>query len=136
MMVEEKMVGIVLVSHSRKIVEGIYELASQMTGGKVPIGIAGGTQDGRLGTDATEIIEQIKKVDKQEGVVVLVDIGSAVMSAQMAIELLGEEYQKKVKIADAPLVEGAIAASVEASIGSDFDKVLLVAEEAKKLNKF
>ncbi|MBZ4656026.1 MAG: dihydroxyacetone kinase, phosphotransfer subunit [Thermoanaerobacter sp.] len=135
MMVEEKMVGIVLVSHSRKIVEGIYELASQMTGGKVPIGIAGGTQDGRLGTDATEIMEEIKKVDEGEGVVVLVDIGSAVMSAQMAIELLGEEYEGKVKIADAPLVEGAIAASVEASIGSDFDKVLLVAEEAKKLNK-
>lgn len=129
------MVGIVLVSHSRKIVEGVYDIANQMTGGKVPIGIAGGTPDGRSGTDAAEIMEQIKKVDKGEGVIVLVDIGSAVMSAQMAIELLGDKYRDKVKIADAPLVEGSIAASVEASIGSDFNRVLAVAEEAKKINK-
>jgi dihydroxyacetone kinase DhaKLM complex PTS-EIIA-like component DhaM len=80
-------------------------------------------------------MEEIKKVDEGEGVVVLVDIGSAVMSAQMALELLGKEYEGKVKIANAPLVEGAIAASVEASIGSDFNKVLSVAEESKKLNK-
>ncbi|MGB9780194.1 dihydroxyacetone kinase phosphoryl donor subunit DhaM [Caldanaerobacter sp.] len=129
------MVGIVLVSHSRKIVEGIFELVNQMTRGEVPIGLAGGTPDGRLGTDATEIAEEIKKVDKGEGVVVLVDIGSAIMSAQTALELLGEEYESKVKIADAPLVEGAVAAAVEASIGSNFEKVLGVAEEAKKMNK-
>jgi dihydroxyacetone kinase phosphotransfer subunit len=129
------MVGIVLVSHSRKIVEGIFELVNQMTRGEVPIGLAGGTPDGRLGTDATEIAEEIKKVDKGEGVVVLVDIGSAIMSAQTALELLGEEYESKVKIADAPLVEGAVAAAVEASIGSNFEKVLSVAEEAKNMNK-
>ena len=129
------MVGIVLVSHSRKIVEGIFELVNQMTRGEVPIGLAGGTPDGRLGTDATEIAGEIKKVDKGEGVVVLVDIGSAIMSAQTALELLGEEYESKVKIADAPLVEGAVAAAVEASIGSNFEKVLSVAEEAKNMNK-
>jgi len=129
------MVGIVLVSHSRKIVEGLYELTTQMTGGKVPIGISGGTEDGRLGTDAAKIIEEIKKVDKGDGVAVLVDIGSTVISAQLAVELLGEEYKDKVKIADAPLVEGAVAACVEASIGSNLERVIGVAEEAKKLCK-
>ncbi|MGB9679272.1 MAG: dihydroxyacetone kinase phosphoryl donor subunit DhaM, partial [Thermoanaerobacteraceae bacterium] len=114
------MVGIVLVSHSRQIVEGLYELVNQMTGGKVSIGIAGGTEDGRLGTDATKIMKEIEKIDNNEGVVILVDIGSSVMSAQMAIELLGADYENKVKIADAPLIEGAVAASVEASIGSNF----------------
>jgi len=129
------MVGIVLVSHSRQIVEGLYELVNQMTGGKVSIGIAGGTEDGRLGTDATKIMKEIEKIDNNEGVVILVDIGSSVMSAQMAIELLGSDYENKVKIADAPLIEGAVAASVEASIGSNFKRVLEVAEQAKNINK-
>lgn len=129
------MVGIVLVSHSRKIVEGLYELINQMTGGKVRIGISGGTDDGRLGTNTAEIINEIQKADSGDGVVVLADIGSALMSAQMAIEFLGDEYSGKVRIADAPLVEGAVAACVEASIGSNLDKVAEVAKEAGKIAK-
>lgn len=129
------MVGIVLVSHSRKIVEGLYELINQMTGGKVKIGISGGTEDGRLGTNTEEIMNEIKKVDSGDGVVVLADIGSALMSAQMAIELLGDEYTGKAKVADAPLVEGAVAACVEASIGSNLDRVVEVAKEAGKIVK-
>lgn len=130
------MVGIVIVSHSRKIVEGLYELINQMTAGKIDIGISGGTEDGHLGTNIDEIMEEIKRCESGDGVLVLVDIGSSVMSAQMALELLGEDYANKVKIADAPLIEGAIAASVEASIGSDIDKVLKVAEATKNLVKF
>lgn len=129
------MVGVVLVSHSRKIVEGLYELIHQMTGNKVNIGISGGTNDGHLGTNVSEIMDRIKECETGDGVVVLVDIGSSIMSTQMALELLDDNYGDKIKIADAPLLEGAIAACVEASIGSDLNQVLNVAEEAKKLNK-
>ncbi|MBE0068428.1 dihydroxyacetone kinase phosphoryl donor subunit DhaM [Thermoanaerobacterium thermosaccharolyticum] len=129
------MVGIVIVSHSKKIADGLYELIDQMTGGKINIGKSGGTKDGRLGTNIDEIIEEIKRCESGDGVLVLVDLGSSVMSAQMALEFLGEDYENKVKIADAPLVEGAIAASVEASIGSDIIKVKAVAEAAKNFVK-
>lgn len=129
------MVGIVIVSHSKKVADGLYELADQMTGGKIRIGRSGGTKDGRLGTNVDEIVEEIKKCESGDGVLILVDLGSSVMSAQMALEFLDEEYAGKVEIADAPLVEGTIAASVEASIGSDILKVKEVAEAAKNLVK-
>ena len=110
------MVGIVVVSHSRKIAEGIHELAVQVAGTAAGrIIAAGGMMDGGIGTDAIMISERIRTANDGEGVVVLADIGSGIMSAEMAIELL-EEEKIDVRLADAPIVEGAIAASVEAYI--------------------
>lgn len=129
------MVGIVIVSHSRKAAEGIKELAAQMSGDSQSIIAAGGMWDGSIGTDAIKIKEAIEKADSGEGVVVLVDLGSSVLSSSMALELLDENIGKRVRIADAPILEGAIVAAVQASIGDTLDNVLAVAEEARNMLK-
>ena len=129
------MVGIVIVSHSKKISEGICEMAAQMAKPGQKIIAAGGTATGEIGTDAVKIYEAIQAADDQQGVVVLVDLGSAVMSAEMAIELLDETLRERTKIADAPIVEGAISATVQASLGTVLEEVLTTAESAHKLCK-
>jgi len=127
-------VSLVLVSHSRQIAEGVRELAGQMTQGKVKIAVAGGTADGRLGTDATAILEAIEEVRGPEGVLVLVDLGSAVLSTQMAIEQLPDS-DGRVLLSNAPFVEGAVIAAVEASIDSDLDGVAAAALGAREMEK-
>ena len=127
-------VSLVLVSHSRQLAEGVRELAAQMTQGKVKIAAVGGTADGRLGTDATAIVEAIQEVRGPEGVLVLVDLGSAVLSTQMAIEQL-PEADGRVLLSNAPFVEGAVIAVVEASIDSDLDAVAAAALGAREMEK-
>lgn len=129
------MVGIVIVSHSAKAAEGIKELAEQMSGAEDSIIAAGGLEDGSIGTDAVRIMEAVKKADKGDGVVILADLGSAVLSSSLAIELLGDDAAERVKIADAPILEGAIIAAVQASIGDNIEDVLAAAEEARNLPK-
>lgn len=129
------MVGIVLVSHSKKMGEGLLDLIKQMTTDKVKIEVAAGTSDGRLGTDALMIQEKIKKVSSEDGVLIIVDLGSAVMSAEMAIESLDEPLREKTKILDAPFVEGAVAAAMEASFGKSLEEVICEAEKSRKLKK-
>jgi phosphocarrier protein FPr len=112
-------VGIVIVSHSKKLAEGVRELAAQMVQGKVPLAVAAGIDDPEnpLGTDAMQVYEAIASIYSDEGVVVLMDLGSALMSAEMALEFLPEELREKVHLCEAPLVEGAIAAAVAAASG-------------------
>ncbi|WIF93928.1 dihydroxyacetone kinase phosphoryl donor subunit DhaM [Caminicella sporogenes] len=129
------MVGIVIVSHSKKIAEGVVELCSQMAQGEVKVIAAGGTEDGRIGTDAVKIMEAIKKANSGDGVLILVDMGSAIMSTQLALDLLDEDFKNNVVIVDAPIVEGSIGAVVQASIGSCLQEVKKVAEESKNLKK-
>lgn len=129
------MVGIVLVSHSKKMAEGLLELIKQMTTDKVKIEVAAGTSDGRLGTDAFMIEEKIRKVSSEDGVIVVVDLGSAVMSAEMAIESLEESLREKTKILDAPFVEGAVVAAMEASFDKNLEEVIREAEKARELKK-
>src|SRR6202171_4383482 len=100
-------VSLVLVSHSRQLAEGVRELAGQMTQGKVRIAVAGGTADGRLGTDANAILGAIEEVRGPDGVLILVDLGSAVLSTQMAIEQLSDG-QGRVVLSNAPLVAGGV----------------------------
>ena len=128
-------VGLVVVSHSAKVAEGVVELAGQMAP-DVRIRAAGGTDDGGIGTDATLIAEAIEAVDDGDGVLVLVDLGSAVLSAQLAIdELVGEARRGRVRISDAPLVEGAVVGAVQASTGSDLGEVDQAATEAATMAK-
>lgn len=129
------MVGIVVVSHSKKLAQEIIEFSMQMAQDDVKVINAGGTADGRIGTDATIIMDAIQKADDGSGVVVLVDLGSAVMSANMAIEFLDEDLQKRTIVADTPIVEGAIAAISQASLGATLDEVKNSAEEAKMYSK-
>lgn len=128
------MVGIVIVSHSMKVAEGIRELALQMAAPGQSVAAAGGMADGAIGTDAFKIKEAIAAADSGDGVVVMVDLGSAVLSAEMAIEMLNGQGIK-VKIADAPILEGAIAAAVEASVGQPLERVAATAEGARELRK-
>lgn len=116
------MVGIVIISHSSKVAEGVKELALQMAD-DTPIAAAGGTSDNGLGTDIEKIISAIKQVYSQDGVAILFDLGSAYMNAQMAIESLSEEMQKNVVLIDAALVEGAIVIAVECSIGKNLIEI-------------
>jgi phosphoenolpyruvate---glycerone phosphotransferase subunit DhaM len=127
-------VSLVLVSHSRQLAEGVRELAGQMTQGRVKIAVAGGTADGRLGTDATAILGAIEEVRGPAGVLVLVDLGSAVLSTQMAIEQL-PDADGRVLLSNAPFVEGAVIAAVEASIDSDLDGVAAAALGAREMEK-
>ncbi|MDQ6710292.1 MAG: dihydroxyacetone kinase phosphoryl donor subunit DhaM [Candidatus Dormibacteraeota bacterium] len=127
-------VSLVLVSHSRQLGDGTRELASQMTQGRVKIAVAAGTADGRLGTDATAILAAIQEVRGPAGVLVLVDLGSAVLSTQMAIEQLPDGVGR-VLVSNAPFVEGAVIAGVEASIDSDLDAVAAAALGARTMDK-
>ncbi|ACD51037.1 PTS-dependent dihydroxyacetone kinase phosphotransferase subunit DhaM [Clostridium botulinum] len=127
------MVGIVIVSHSNFIAKGVKEVALQMAP-EVLIVDAGGTSDGRIGTDISKITSAIESVYSDSGVLVLFDLGSAFMNTEMAIEFLDDNIREKVEIIDAPLVEGAITAAVEASM----DKSLAEIKEVLKpmsLNK-
>lgn len=129
------MIGIVIVSHSEKIAQGIVELCSQMQQSPVRIEAAGGTEDERIGTDTIRIMEAIKRADSGDGVLVLADMGSAIISTELALDLLDEDFKNRVMIADAPIVEGSIAAVIQACTGSALGEVLEVAEQSKNLSK-
>ncbi|MBP2632811.1 MAG: dihydroxyacetone kinase, phosphotransfer subunit [Firmicutes bacterium] len=128
------MVGIVIVSHSQKVAEGIKDIAQQMAK-DVKIIAAGGTSDGEIGTDALKIQEAILEANTGDGVLIMVDLGSAVLSAETALEFLDEELRQNVRIADAPVVEGAIVAAVQASTGAGLEEVIGTASEAYTLRK-
>lgn len=128
-------VGIVLVSHSTQLANGVKELADQMAGDAVKIAAAGGGPDGSLGTSAETIRAAIEAVYDQDGVLVLVDLGSAVMSTEVAIESLPPDRGPHVLISNAPLVEGAVVASVEASIGKQLGDVEAAAVRAGTMPK-
>lgn len=127
------MVGVLIVSHSKKAAEGIYELAVQMAGEEHRVFAVGGMEDGSIGTDAVRIKDGIEQANDGDGVVVLADLGSGILSSEMAIDLLEEEIE--VKIADAPILEGAIVAAVQAAIGGTLVEVVEVAEAAKQMSK-
>ena len=127
------MVGLVIVSHSCKIAEGVKDLAAQMAPGYDQIVAEGGLENGEIGTDATRIMDAIQEVDQGDGVCILCDLGSAIMSAETAIDLLDDA--EHYRIADAPIVEGAIVAAVEASGGEDLDSIIAAAEESRSESK-
>jgi PTS hybrid protein len=127
-------IGIVLVSHSAALAEGLSDLVGQVSGEDVRVRPAGGSGDGGLGTDPDRIAAAIRAADTGSGVVVLVDIGSAVLSVK-AILAGGDVGGIDVRLADAPLVEGAVAASVLAATGADLAAVAAAAEEARDVAK-
>ena len=127
------LIGLVVVSHSRLIAEGTAELAAQMAGPDVRIAAAGGMADGAIGTDAALIAEAIGRADAGAGVVVLADLGSAVLATRTALELL--DNPDNVRLSRGPIVEGAVIAAVQASTGSTLEEVLEAAESAASLPK-
>jgi multiphosphoryl transfer protein len=119
------MVGLVLVSHSRPLAEAVSDLVRRAVNSDLQLSYCGGVGEDRteLGTDAIEIQEAISSVYSDEGVLVLMDMGSAILSAETAKELLSPEQQEKVRLTSAPLVEGGVAAAVQAQLGSSLDEV-------------
>ncbi|MEA2466035.1 MAG: phosphoenolpyruvate---glycerone phosphotransferase subunit DhaM [Thermoleophilaceae bacterium] len=126
------MVGIVLVSHSSEIASGLAELAGQMAGDDVPIEPVGGGPDGGLGTNGDLVREALVRADAGAGVVVLGDLGSAILTVRHVLDKNGNGH---VRLVDAPFVEGAVAAAVTASAGSTLDEVVRAAEEARDVSK-
>lgn len=145
------MVGIVIVSHSRQIASGAAELAGQMAGPDVRIEAAGGDPEGGLGTDGARVAAAIAAADTGDGVIVLGDLGSAILTVRAILEAddtVGgngtpaeidgngtpaelDRNGARVVLADAPLVEGAVTAAVTASAGLDLEAVVQAAEEAR-----
>ena len=126
------MVGIVIVSHSEKLAEGVLDATKIMADG-CPIAIAGGDESGGYGTSYEKIQNAIQTVYSADGVIVLVDMGSAVMTAEMVIEDLGYD---NVCLVDAPLAEGAIAVSLSSVCGDDLETAKKQALSVKTENKW
>ena len=120
-------VGLVIVSHSAQLAAGVVELAAQMARDVVLVP-AGGTDDGGIGTSLDKVMSALGQADGGDGVVVLTDLGSAVMTAESALEFMGNP--EKIVLADAPLVEGAVAAAVAAQSGAALAVVQKAAEAA------
>jgi PTS hybrid protein len=127
-------VGLVIVSHSAAIAAGLAELVAQVAGPDVRIETAGGGPDGTLGTDGGRVLEALQTVDGA-GAVVLADLGSSLLSVKAALAELSPGQAGRIVLADAPLVEGAIAAGVTASTGASLAEVAAAAEEARRVTK-
>jgi phosphoenolpyruvate---glycerone phosphotransferase subunit DhaM len=133
-MTEVERVGIVLVSHSAALAAGTADLARQVGGGEVAIVPAGGTDDGGLGTSIGKIRQALAAADRGAGVVVLPDLGSSVLTVR-ALLTDGEGVPDPLAVADAPFVEGAVAAAIAAAVGGDVKAVARAAEEARHARK-
>lgn len=128
------MIGIVIVSHSVKLAEGVKELAEQMVQDKVKIAIAAGTdnEENPIGTDPMKVMQAIEQVYQDDDVLVLMDLGSALMNAEIGIEFLHEDVQSKVHLIAAPIVEGTLVAAVQAMMESPIEQVISEAQNALK----
>jgi PTS hybrid protein len=131
-------VGLVLISHSGTLVTGLREMVMQVAGDEVAVGIAGGTDDGRLGTSAPHIAEALRSTldASPDGVLVLFDLGSAALSLELALEDLDPADRDRTRISEGPLVEGAVLAAVQASVGASLTEVEAAAAAASTMTKF
>ena len=131
------MVGLVLISNSQTLVEGLRDMVAQVAGDAVAVGIAGGTEDGRLGTSAPRIEDALRSTlaASPDGLIVLLDLGSAALSLELALEAFDAASRACIQVSEAPLVEGAILAAVHASVGASLDEVVSAAAEAATMTK-
>jgi PTS hybrid protein len=127
------LVGIVLVSHSLELARGLADLASQVAGAEVRIEPAGGAPGGSLGTNGDSVREAIARADLGDGVVVLADLGSSILTVR---HLLEGKTNGHIRLVDAPFVEGAVAAAVMSSAGQSLEDVAKAAEDARGASKF
>ena len=125
-------VGIVLVSHSGELAAGLALLAGQMAGPEVRIEPAGGAADGGLGTSDVRVRDAITRADQGDGVVLLGDLGSSILTVR---QVLGGNHNGHIRLVDAPFVEGAVAAAVVASSGAPIEEVARAAEDARDARK-
>ncbi|WKY48365.1 dihydroxyacetone kinase phosphoryl donor subunit DhaM [Eubacteriaceae bacterium ES3] len=130
------MTGVIIVSHSEKLAEGLRDIVMEMNDGSVEIIAAGGTGDGRIGTNTNRIKNAIESLHDKDQILIFVDLGSAVICSETAIEMLDDEgLQEKVHIVDAPLVEGVVGGVVQATISDDLDAIINTAKEGATIKK-
>jgi dihydroxyacetone kinase phosphotransfer subunit len=131
------LVGLVLISHSGMLADGLREMVAQVAGDEVAVGTAGGTEDGRLGTSAPRIAAALRSTlaASPNGVLVLLDLGSAALSLELALEDLEPLERERVRVSEAPLVEGAVLAAVQASVGASLEEVAAAAAGAISMPK-
>jgi dihydroxyacetone kinase phosphotransfer subunit len=127
------MVGIVLVSHSRELARGLADLTSQVAGTEVRVEPAGGGPGGTLGTSGDSVRDAIERAESGQGVVVLADLGSSILTVR---HLLEGKANGHVRLVDAPFVEGAVAAAVMSAAGQSLEDVARAAEDARGASKF
>jgi dihydroxyacetone kinase phosphotransfer subunit len=137
-------VGLVLVSHSAALAQEVAVLVHGLGFDQVSVQPAGGTADGRMGTSVDVVVAAMRRADDGDGVVVLADLGSAVLTAKLALEEAddgahdeagGGDAGTRVRLADAPLVEGAVAAAGAVAAGGDLDAVAQAADSARDYRK-
>lgn len=129
------MISFILVSHSKKITDGLKEMIDQMALNQenVTVFSLGGTSDGNLGTDPIAIYETFQKRKSDDAILVFTDIGSAVMSSEAAVDMLDDDaIKQKIHIVNCPLVEGAFMAAVQIE---NIDSLESIFEELKSINK-
>jgi PTS hybrid protein len=131
------LVSLVLVSHSKSLAEGLRDMVVQVAGESVRVEAAGGTADGRLGTNAEAIVDTLRAslANGPDGVLVLLDLGSAWLSVEMALEELSVTERARIHVSEAPLVEGAVLAAVQASVGGTLAEVAAAAAGAASMSK-
>ena len=126
------MVSLLIVSHSAQLAEGVKEFVEQATHGQITIVAAGGREDGGLGTSVDRIVAGLRQATSSDGTLVLVDLAGAVLSVETALDVY---HDSRVLISDAPIVEGAFLAGVEASSGVSLDEAAQAALQARELTK-
>ncbi|MEM3836067.1 dihydroxyacetone kinase phosphoryl donor subunit DhaM [Pyrobaculum sp.] len=130
------MVSIVIVSHSAKLAEGLKELLTQVAK-NITIFAVGGLGEGNiLGSDVNKVKDVLMSLRGEDAIIVLCDFGSTVLAVKASLKMIPEDLAKRIYLVDAPLVEGAYAAAVEASAGSPIDDVIKAAKDACNLRKF
>jgi PTS hybrid protein len=131
------LVGLVLISHSSSIADGLRDMVLQVAGSDVPVATAGGTDDGRLGTSAPRIVAAIRSTLEggADGTLILLDLGSAALSLELALEEFDADERARLRVSEAPLVEGAVLAAVQASVGATLDEVAEAAAGAASMQK-
>jgi len=132
------MISILLVSHSKKVAEGLAEMIGQMVQADENVRIVpiGGADDGSLGTDPMRIISAFNENSNSEHILVFCDLGSSIMSVTSALDFLDDDLKAKIKLVNAPLVEGAFAAGAIATTTDDVNEILSQVDDAKNQQKF
>jgi phosphoenolpyruvate---glycerone phosphotransferase subunit DhaM len=126
------MVNLLIVAHSSALAHGVRELAEQVSGGQIQIAAVGGDHEGGLGTNVDQIVGALQQIATPAGVLILGDLSGAILSAETALDVVGE---LRAQISDAPLVEGAYLAAIEASVGGTLEQVAAAALQARTMRK-
>ena len=124
-------IGVVLVSHSELIADGLRDLVNEMNDGTVPVIAAGGADGGRIGTSAIKIQEAIEELEDCDNILIYADLGSSILSAETALDLVDEDLADKCQMVDCPIVEGALAGVIIACGTGDADAAIAASEEAR-----